>query len=102
MKRNLIEIRCGNFSNSQKLFEEHMFPDKQIEKINTYTNKILSNVIPSHIIIYTNSVYIVESMNKFSKSNNFDIHFYLNNKIIDAEILFSAFSKPFEKLIFDD
>ncbi len=91
-----IKIYTGD-TNIKLLFENGLHPKNQIKKVISYLNSS-----PDIFSIFSNSAFVVEAFNKFGKVKGYKIDFFFNHKKMNAEKIFLEFSKPFEKLIFED
>ena len=94
-KIKIIKIYTGS-NPKQDLYEQKLHPQSQVVKVQMDLKEEKDKYI-----IYTNSPFVAESFNKFGKKKGYKIIMFFDREEMNYELVFSKFSKPFEKLIFD-
>ena len=85
-----INIEIGN--TTEECYEQGLHPKSQIEAIK-------KDIFTDGDIIYTNSPYVLEAINKYHK--NIELNIIYNGVKIDKTKAFTSFSEPFSTLVFD-
>lgn len=93
VKEKLIEIHTGD--GLSDLFEGCLHPKEQVKEVIAFLK-----YSPDNLKINSNSIYVVESFNKFGKLKGYKIEFYFNGEKVNPEVVFKEFEKPFTNLIF--
>lgn len=94
-KEELKTIKIYTGDALSDLFEGCLHPKEQVKNVQAYLK-----YSPDNFKINSNSIYVVESFNKFGQLKGYKIEFYFNGEKVNPEVVFKEFEKPLTNLIF--